>query len=47
MMQSIFEQYGWENATAFPLTQGLINQTFEVHSLQGDFIFTKYQFPSF
>ena len=38
MMQSIFEQYGWENATAFPLTQGLINQTFEVHSLQGDFI---------
>ena len=38
MMQSIFEQYGWVNATAIPLTQGLINQTFEVHSLQGDFI---------
>lgn len=38
MMQSIFEQYGWENATAIPLTQGLINQTFELHSLQGDFI---------
>jgi Ser/Thr protein kinase RdoA (MazF antagonist) len=38
MMQSIFDQYGWENATAIPLTQGLINQTFELHSLQGDFI---------
>ena len=38
MMQSIFEQYGWEIATAIPLTQGLINQTFELHSLQGDFI---------
>jgi hypothetical protein len=38
MMQSIFQQYGWENATSIPLTQGLINQTFEVHSVQGDFI---------
>jgi hypothetical protein len=38
MMQSIFEQYGWENAIAIPLTQGLINQTFELHSVQGDFI---------
>ena len=38
MMQSIFDQYGWENATAIPLTQGLINQTFELHSTQGDFI---------
>ena len=38
MMQSIFEQYGWENATAIPLTQGLINQTFEVSSVQGEFI---------
>jgi len=38
MMQSIFDQYGWGNATAIPLTQGLINQTFEVDSVQGDFI---------
>jgi Ser/Thr protein kinase RdoA (MazF antagonist) len=38
MMQSIFDQFGWENATAFPLTQGLINQTFEVQTLHGDFI---------
>ena len=38
MMQSIFDRYGWENATAFPLTQGLINQTFEVRTLLGDFI---------
>jgi len=38
MMQSIFDQYGWENATVNPLTQGLINQTFEVGSVQGDFI---------
>ena len=38
MMQSIFDQYGWENATAIPLTQGLINQTFEVRTLLGDFI---------
>jgi Ser/Thr protein kinase RdoA (MazF antagonist) len=38
MMQSIFDQYGWGNATAFPLTQGLINQTFEVSSVHGDFI---------
>jgi len=38
MMQSIFDQYGWENATAIPLTQGLINQTFEISSVQGDFI---------
>lgn len=38
MMQSIFDQYGWENATAIPLSQGLINQTFDVHTAQGDFI---------
>jgi Ser/Thr protein kinase RdoA (MazF antagonist) len=38
MMQSIFDQYGWENASAIPLTQGLINQTFEVHTAQGVFI---------
>jgi len=38
MMQSIFDQYGWENATAIPLTQGLINQTFEVNALHGNFI---------
>ena len=38
MMQSIFDQYGWEAAVAIPLTQGLINQTFEVHTTQGDFI---------
>ena len=38
MMQSIFDQYGWGNATAIPLTQGLINQTFEVSSVQGEFI---------
>jgi len=38
MMQSIFDQYGWGNATASPLTQGLINQTFEVSSVQGEFI---------
>jgi Ser/Thr protein kinase RdoA (MazF antagonist) len=38
MIQSIFEQYGWENAIVTPLTQGLINQTFEVSSVQGDFI---------
>ena len=38
MMQSIFDQYGWGNATAIPLTQGLINQTFEVSSVHGDFI---------
>jgi Ser/Thr protein kinase RdoA (MazF antagonist) len=39
MIQPIFDQYGWENATAIPLTQGLINQTFEVRALQGAFIF--------
>ena len=38
MMQTIFDQYGWENAIANPLTQGLINQTIEVSSVQGDFI---------
>jgi len=38
MMQSLFDQYGWKEATAIPLTQGLINQTFEVHSVQGQFI---------
>ena len=38
MMQSILEQYGWENATAIPLSQGLINQTFDVHTAQGNFI---------
>ena len=38
MMQTIFDQYGWGNATAIPLTQGLINQTFEVSSVQGEFI---------
>jgi len=38
MMQSIFDQYGWGNAIAIPLKQGLINQTFEVHSVQGEFI---------
>jgi Ser/Thr protein kinase RdoA (MazF antagonist) len=38
MMQPIFDQYGWENTTAIPLTQGLINQTFELHSTQGAFI---------
>ena len=37
-MQTIFDQYGWVNATAIPLSQGLINQTFELHSVQGDFI---------
>jgi len=38
MMQSIFDQYGWENATAIPLSQGLINQTFDVHTSHGNFI---------
>ena len=38
MMQSIFDQYGWGNPTAIPLKQGLINETFEVHSVQGEFI---------
>jgi Ser/Thr protein kinase RdoA (MazF antagonist) len=38
MMQSILEQYGWENATAIPLSQGLINQTFDVHTAHGNFI---------
>jgi len=38
MMQSIFDQYGWGNANAIPLTQGLINQTFDVSSVQGEFI---------
>jgi Ser/Thr protein kinase RdoA (MazF antagonist) len=38
MMQSILVQYGWENATAIPLTQGLINQTFDIHTAQGNFI---------
>jgi len=38
MMQSIFDQYGWGNAFAIPLNQGLINQTFEVHTAQGAFI---------
>lgn len=38
MMQVIFEQYGWEEANAIPLNQGLINQTFDVQTKQGDFI---------
>ncbi len=38
MMQVLFEKYGWEDAIALPLNQGLINQTFEVHTHQGDFI---------
>jgi Ser/Thr protein kinase RdoA (MazF antagonist) len=38
MMQTIFDQYGWVNATAIPLSQGLINQTFDVHTAQGEFI---------
>jgi len=38
MMQVIFDRYGWEDAIATPLSQGLINQTFEVHAKQGDFI---------
>ena len=37
-MQTIFDQYGWENATSIPLSQGLINHTFDVHTAQGDFI---------
>lgn len=38
MMQVLFEQFGWKDAIATPLTQGLINQTFDVHTQQGDFI---------
>jgi Ser/Thr protein kinase RdoA (MazF antagonist) len=38
MMQVLFEKYGWEDAIATPLNQGLINQTFEVQTRQGDFI---------
>lgn len=38
MMQVIFDQFGWENADAIPLKQGLINQTFMVKTRQGDFI---------
>jgi Ser/Thr protein kinase RdoA (MazF antagonist) len=38
MMQTIFDQYGWGNATAIPLSQGLINQTFDVHTAHGEFI---------
>ena len=37
-MQVIFEQYGWEDANAIPLNQGLINQTFDVQTKQGHFI---------
>ncbi len=35
MMQAIFDQYGWENAIAIPLSQGLINQTYELQTAQG------------
>jgi Ser/Thr protein kinase RdoA (MazF antagonist) len=38
MMQVIFDQFGWESANAIPLNQGLINQTFDVKTNQGDFI---------
>lgn len=38
MMQVLFEQFGWEDAIATPLNQGLINQTFEVQTQEGDFI---------
>lgn len=38
MMQTIFDQYGWENAIAIPLSQGLINHTYELQTAQGDFI---------
>jgi Ser/Thr protein kinase RdoA (MazF antagonist) len=38
MMQVIFDQFGWEAAEAIPLNQGLINQTFEVQTNQGNFI---------
>ncbi len=38
MMQTIFDQYGWENAIAIPLSQGLINQTYELQTAQGAFI---------
>ena len=37
-MQSIFDQYGWENVTSIPLSQGLINHTFDVHTAKGEFI---------
>lgn len=38
MMQELLEQFGWVDAEAKPLNQGLINQTFDVHTEQGDFI---------
>lgn len=38
MMQVIFDQFGWEESKAIPLSQGLINQTFVVHAKQGDYI---------
>lgn len=38
MMQVLFDQFGWEEAVATPLNQGLINQTFEVKTKQGEFI---------
>jgi len=38
MIQVLLDQYGWEGATAFPLHQGLINQTYVVQAKQGDFI---------
>lgn len=38
MIQELFDQFGWDGAIAVPLNQGLINQTFEVQTTQGDFI---------
>jgi Ser/Thr protein kinase RdoA (MazF antagonist) len=38
MMQVLLEQFGWEDAKAIPIHQGLINQTFVVEAKQGDFI---------
>lgn len=38
MMQVIFEQYGWENANAHVLSQGLINQTYAIQTKDGNYI---------
>lgn len=38
MMQVLFKQFDWEDAIVVPLNQGLINQTFEVKTNQGNFI---------
>ena len=46
-MQDLYKQYGWEVKASKQVHQGLINSTYMVSTVTGDFIFQTMSQPPF